>query len=47
VKGWKKICYANRNPKKARVVKETIPFTIATERIKYLGIYMGLDFLFT
>ena len=25
---------------KNREIKETIPFTIATERIKYLGIYL-------
>ena len=26
--------------KEEREIKETIPFTIATERIKYLGIYL-------
>ena len=26
--------------RKQRKIKETIPFTIATERIKYLGIYL-------
>jgi len=31
--------YTN-NEKIEREVKETIPFTIATERIKYLGIYL-------
>ena len=39
---------AHRNPlhsytlimKTEREIKETIPFTIATERIKYLGIYL-------
>jgi len=31
--------YAN-NEKTEREIKETIPFTIATERIKYLGIYL-------
>ena len=31
--------YTN-NEKIERVIKETIPFTIATERIKYLGIYL-------
>ena len=31
--------YTN-NEKIAREVKETIPFTIATKRIKYLGIYL-------
>ena len=37
----------HRNPfhfyalrKREREIKETIPFTIATERIKYLGIYL-------
>ena len=37
----------HRNPfhfyalrKKEREIKETIPFTIATKRIKYLGIYL-------
>ena len=28
------------NEKTEREIKETIPFTIATERIKYLGIYL-------
>ena len=31
--------YAN-NEKTEREIKETIPFTIATKRIKYLGIYL-------
>ena len=31
--------YTN-NEKIEREIKETIPFTIATERIKYLGIYL-------
>ena len=31
--------YTN-NEKIGRECKETIPFTIATERIKYLGIYL-------
>ena len=31
--------YTN-NEKTKREIKETIPFTIATERIKYLGIYL-------
>ena len=31
--------YAN-NEKMEREIKETIPFTIATERIKYLGVYL-------
>ena len=31
--------YTN-NDKIEREIKETIPFTIATERIKYLGIYL-------
>ena len=30
--------YTNKN-KVEREIKETIPFTIATKRIKYLGIY--------
>ena len=29
-----------RNRGKEREIKETIPFTIATERIKYLGVYL-------
>ena len=39
--------YTN-NEKTEREIKETIPFTIATERIKYLGIYLcfGLRNLF-
>ena len=28
------------NEKTEREIKETIPFTIATERIKYLGVYL-------
>ena len=28
------------NEKTEREIKETIPFTIATERIKYLGMYL-------
>ena len=31
--------YSN-NEKTEREIKETIPFTIATQRIKYLGIYL-------
>ena len=31
--------YAN-NEKTEREIKETIPFAIATKRIKYLGIYL-------
>ena len=31
--------YTN-NEKKEREIKETIPFTIATKRIKYLGVYL-------
>ena len=31
--------YAN-NERTEREIKETIPFTIATKRIKYLGIYL-------
>ena len=45
--GWCKIntqkslafLYTN-NEKIERKIKETIPFTIATKRIKYLGIYL-------
>ena len=33
--------YTN-NEKSEREIKETIPFTIATERIKYLGIYLNI-----
>ena len=32
------------NEKTEREIKETIPFTTATERIKYLGIYLPLHF---
>ena len=28
------------NEKTEREIKETIPFTIATRRIKYLGVYL-------
>ena len=33
------VLYTN-NDKTEREIKETIPFTIATKRIKYLGIYL-------
>ena len=33
--------YTN-NENTEREIKETIPFTIAMKRIKYLGIYLGL-----
>ena len=33
------VLYAN-NEKREREIKETIPFTIAMKRIKYLGIYL-------
>ena len=33
--------YTN-NEKTEREIKETIPFTIATKRIKYLGVYIYL-----
>ena len=32
--------YTNNNEKIEREIKETIPFTIATKRIKYLGMYL-------
>ena len=32
-----------KNEKTEREIKETIPFTIATKRIKYLGIYLPKD----
>ena len=31
------------NEKTEREIKETIPFTIATKRIKYLGVYLPKD----
>ena len=34
--------YTN-NDKTEREIKETIPFTIATKRIKYLGIYLSKE----
>ena len=34
--------YTN-NKKTERKIKETIPFTIATKRIKYLGIYLSKE----
>ena len=34
--------YTN-NEKTEREIKETIPFTIATKRIKYLGVYPAKD----
>ena len=30
--------YSNNNEKSEREIKESVPFTIATKRIKYLGI---------
>ena len=32
--------YDTNNEKVEKEIKETIPFTIATKRIKYLGIYL-------
>ena len=32
--------YTWTNEKTEREIKETIPFTMATQRIKYLGIYL-------
>ena len=32
--------YTLNNERREREIKETIPFTIATKRIKYLGIYL-------
>ena len=34
--------YTN-NKKTEREIKETIPFTIATKRIKYLGVYLSKE----
>ena len=41
VNTWKSLgfLYTN-NEKSEREIKETIPFTIATKRIKYLGMYL-------
>ena len=36
----KSLAFLYTNEKIEREIKETIPFTIATERIKYLGIYL-------
>ena len=38
---WKSLAplYTN-NEKTEREIKETIPFTVVTKRIKYLGIYL-------
>ena len=33
-------CLYTNNEKVEKEIKETIPFTIATKRIKYLGIYL-------
>ena len=35
--------YTLNNEKIEREIKETIPFTIAMERIKYLGIYLSKE----
>jgi len=41
VQFWKVIFFLCNNKEKIeREIKETIPFTIATKRIKYLGIYL-------
>ena len=37
--------YTN-NEKTEREIKETIPFTIATKRIKYLGVYLPKEKIF-
>ena len=36
-RNWQTVLYSN-NEKSEREIKESIPFTIATKRIKYLGI---------
>ena len=36
----KSLAFLYTNKKTEREIKETIPFTIATKRIKYLGIYL-------
>ena len=37
----KSLAFLNTNNEKVeKEIKETIPFTIATKRIKYLGIYL-------
>ena len=38
----KSFLYTN-NEKTEREIKETIPFTIVTKRIKYLGIYLSKE----
>ena len=40
--GWirKSFAFLYTNNEKNREIKETIPFTTATKRIKYLGIYL-------
>ena len=35
------------NEKAEKEIKETIPFTIATKRIKYLGIYLKNRIIYT
>ena len=37
------VLYTNNNKRSEREIKETIPFTIASKRIKYLGIYLPKD----
>ena len=38
---WKPLAFLyTNNEKTEREIKETIPFTTATKRIKYLGIYL-------
>ena len=38
---WKSLAFLyTNNEKTKREIKETIPFTIATKRIKYLGLYL-------
>ena len=39
----KSLAFLYTNEKIEREIKETIPFTIATKRIKYLGIYLPTE----
>ena len=36
----KSLAFLHTNNEKIREIKETIPFTIAMKKIKYLGIYL-------
>ena len=45
---WKSLAFLyTNNEKTEREIKETVPFTIATKRIKYLGVYLPKEKTYT